>query len=95
MGLGFTWAILLVSTIREMLGSGTLLGYSLGRWYQPASVMIMAPGAFIVLGLLLGYFQWRRSRAGARALPQATPVRTSKEDELAVDTETAAQAAEG
>jgi len=84
MGLGFTWAILLVGAIREVLGSGTLLGYSLGG-FRPASVMIMAPGAFIVLGLLLGFFQWRRSRAEAPPVPQPTPVRTSKDDPFAAD----------
>ena len=82
-GLGFTWAIVLISAIREVLGSGTLLGYSLGGGYQPASVMIMAPGAFIVLGLLLGFFQWRRSRSEPRRELQPTPVRTSKVDETA------------
>ena len=79
-GLGFTLALMLLGAIREVLGSGTLLGYRLGG-YRPASVMIMAPGAFIVLGLLLGYFQWRRERKEAPPVPRPTPVRTSKVDQ--------------
>ena len=94
MGLGFTWAILLVSTIREILGSGTLLGYRVGG-YPQASVMIMAPGAFIVLGLLLGYFQWRRNRAEVPPVPQPTPVRTSKDVPPAAEAEPAAETGEG
>jgi len=62
MGLGFFLALLLVGSIREVLGSGTWLGISVGDWYVPASLFIQAPGAFLVLGLLLGLFAWLRQR---------------------------------
>lgn len=80
-GLGFTWAIVLVSAIREVLGTGTLFGYRFIEGYPPASVMIMAPGAFLVLGLLLGFFQWRANRSAVSRRPEATPVRTSRDDQ--------------
>ncbi|MHC4787822.1 MAG: electron transport complex subunit RsxE [Planctomycetota bacterium] len=62
-GLGFMLAILLVAGLREVLGAGTLWGYpwvpvSWPVRYVPASILIQAPGAFLVLGLLLGFFNW-------------------------------------
>lgn len=54
MGLGFTLALFVLGGVREILGSGTLLGFSLfGAGYQPFLLMILPPGAFIALGLLL------------------------------------------
>jgi electron transport complex protein RnfE len=65
-GLGFTLAICLVAAVREVLGSGTIWGYPWvpTSWpvrYVPASVLIQPPGAFLVLGLLLGFFNWLRT----------------------------------
>jgi electron transport complex protein RnfE len=55
MGLGFTWALGLLGSIRELLGAGSIFGLPvLGSHYVPAVVMILPPGAFIVLGLLMG-----------------------------------------
>ena len=55
MGLGFTLALTLIATVREILGNGTFLGINLfGTGFQPALIMILAPGGFITLGLLLG-----------------------------------------
>ena len=54
MGLGFTLALCILGTIREILGNGTFLGISLfGEGFQPATIMILPPGAFIVLGCVL------------------------------------------
>lgn len=69
-GIGFALAICLVSAIREVLGSGTIWGYpwvpvSWPVRYVPAAILIQAPGAFIVLGLLLGFFNWLRARSAA------------------------------
>jgi len=55
MGCGFTLAMLIVGVIRELFGNGTILGYTvLGSWYPPALIFIMAPGAFILIGYLVG-----------------------------------------
>ena len=55
MGAGFTLALMLIASIREALGNGTVLGYPVfGAQYDPAVVMILAPGAFLTLGLLIG-----------------------------------------
>jgi electron transport complex protein RnfE len=54
MGLGFTLALFVLGAVRELFGSGTLLGYSVfGDAYQPLLLMILPPGAFIAMGLLL------------------------------------------
>lgn len=54
MGSGFTLALFVLGAVREVLGSGTLLGMTLfGENYQPFLLMILPPGAFIAMGLLL------------------------------------------
>lgn len=54
MGLGFTFALCVLGTIREILGNGTFLGIQIfGDGFMPASILILPPGAFIVLGCVL------------------------------------------
>ena len=55
MGCGFTIAMLSIGVIRELLGNGTILGITiLGSWYSPALIMILPPGAFILIGYMIG-----------------------------------------
>lgn len=55
MSLGFVISLLLLSAIREILGSGTFFGYQvMGPWFKPWIIMVLPPGAFIALGILLG-----------------------------------------
>ncbi|WP_416197685.1 MAG: Ion-translocating oxidoreductase complex subunit E [Sporanaerobacter sp.] len=57
MGLGYTLALLILGSIRELLGAGALFGYQImSASYQPALIAIMPPGAFIILGILIGIF---------------------------------------
>lgn len=59
MGLGFTFALLCLGVVRELLGNGTLLGVSMfGADFQPWLVMILPPGGCIVLGAWLLLFNW-------------------------------------
>ena len=54
MGLGFTIALTLLGSIREILGAGSIFGVSLfGQGFEPATIMILPPGAFVTLGLLM------------------------------------------
>jgi electron transport complex protein RnfE len=54
MSSGFVLAMLILSAIREILGMGTFLGYQvMGPWFKPWIIMILPPGAFITLGILL------------------------------------------
>ena len=54
MGLGFTWGLFLLGSIRELLGSGTILGFRLmPQSYPNLVIMILPAGAFLVLGFLV------------------------------------------
>ncbi|MDD6051686.1 MAG: electron transport complex subunit E [Clostridiales bacterium] len=54
MGLGFTFAITLLSCIRELIGNGTIFGAAvMPASYQPMAIMLQVPGGFVTLGLLL------------------------------------------
>jgi electron transport complex protein RnfE len=54
MGLGFTMALTLIASVREIIGSGSLFGIALfGASFEPALLFIMAPGGFITLGVLM------------------------------------------
>ncbi len=54
MGAGFTFALVVLGGIREILGAGTLMGFSiLPSSYQPILIAILAPGAFITLAFLM------------------------------------------
>ena len=53
MGIGFTCALTVIGALRELLGSGTVFGFSvMPSIYEPIAIMVMAPGAFFVLALL-------------------------------------------
>jgi electron transport complex protein RnfE len=56
MGVGFTLALTLISAIREILGSGQLLGLTLIPGFEPVLIIGMPSGALLVIGLLLGFF---------------------------------------
>ena len=54
MGLGFTIALFIIASIREIIGNGSFFGMDLfGAGFKPALIMVGAPGGFITLGLLL------------------------------------------
>ena len=54
MGLGFTCSLCIIAAVREILGAGTFAGIPLfGESFQPVSIMILPPGAFLTLGVLL------------------------------------------
>ncbi len=61
-GIGYGAVLIIVSIIRELLGSGSIMNISIfpvsmyvgeGGWYVNNGLMLLAPGAFIVLGLLI------------------------------------------
>ena len=58
MGLGFTFALAILSSVREILGAGTIYGIPLfGENFQPATLMIMPAGGFLALGFVIAAFQ--------------------------------------
>lgn len=59
MGSGFALAMVLIGVIREILGSGSLFGINImGPRFEPVLIMVLSPGAFLVVGLLMGFFNW-------------------------------------
>lgn len=52
-GLGFSLVLIILASLREISGTNSILGHMLIEGFEPASVMIMAPGGFIILGLML------------------------------------------
>lgn len=69
MGLGFTIALLLLGSAREVLGAGTLFGREImPKFFRPATVITMAPGGFLVLGLVMGAIRAFRRKTGADAV---------------------------
>lgn len=58
MGCGFALALLSIGIIRELLGTGAIFGIQvLGSWYNPALIMILPPGAFILIGYMVAGFK--------------------------------------
>ena len=59
MGLGYTIVIVIMSAIREILGFGTILGYDITKFipFEPALMMVLPPGGFLILGLLIALVQ--------------------------------------
>jgi Na+-transporting NADH:ubiquinone oxidoreductase subunit D len=59
-GLGYSLVLIVVGFFRELFGAGQLLGYEVlpvvsnGGWFQPNGLMVLAPGAFF----LIGFFIW-------------------------------------
>jgi electron transport complex protein RnfE len=69
MGLGFTLALVSVGVVREVLGSGTLFGFTLmPERFQPWSVFVLPPGGFFVLAgwlMLFSFLQQRKAKKEA------------------------------
>jgi len=65
-GLGYSLVLIVVAVIREFFGTGGLLGYQLlpkvteGGWYYPNGLMMLAPSAFFIIGLMIWAFRtWK------------------------------------
>ncbi|MGB8222772.1 MAG: NADH:ubiquinone reductase (Na(+)-transporting) subunit D [Polyangiales bacterium] len=58
-GIGYSVILILVASTRELLGAGTLLGYTIlpsvadGGWYSPNGMMLLPPSAFFVIGFII------------------------------------------
>ncbi len=69
-GLGYSAILIIVATIRELTGAGTLLGYPIlplvsdGGWYEANGLMLLPPSAFFIIGLLIWAVRsWRTAQA--------------------------------
>ena len=58
-GLGYSLVLIVVGIVRELFGSGTLLGYTIlplttdGGWYQANGLLLLPPSAFFIIGLMI------------------------------------------
>lgn len=57
-GLGYAIVLAIIGFSRELLGTGEIFGHSVlsGQWYTPNQIMILAPGAFFALGIVIAFF---------------------------------------
>lgn len=63
MGIGFTLALSLLGVVRELLGDGRIMGIPvMSASFEPVLIFILPPGAFLTLGLFLGFFNWLDSK---------------------------------
>ena len=58
-GLGYSAVLMMIASIRELFGSGSLFGFEIltlttnGGWYTPMGLMLLPPSAFFIIGLLI------------------------------------------
>jgi len=58
-GFGYSIILIIVATIRELMGNGTLMGYTIlplesqGGWFQESALFLLAPSAFFIIGFLI------------------------------------------
>jgi Na+-transporting NADH:ubiquinone oxidoreductase subunit D len=79
-GLGYAAVLALVGAVRELLGSGSLLGVTVlltrdaGGWYEPVALLLLPPSAFfLIAGIVWGVRSWKTEQAEAvEPLPEAT-----------------------
>jgi electron transport complex protein RnfE len=77
MGLGYTWVLTGISLVRELLGSGTILGFQiLPESYQPILFFILPPGGFFMFALFISLNIFIKSRL---------KVQTSQADEVTAE----------
>lgn len=72
MGLGFTIALLIISAIREIIGSGTITLFAFGNWdgvihipyveQYPIRVISLAPGALLVMGCIIAFMNYKKNK---------------------------------
>lgn len=61
MGLGFLFALSIISLFRELLGKGSLWGYQIIH-AKPLLILVLPAGGFFAVGLLMGFFNWMSMR---------------------------------
>lgn len=68
MGLGYTWVLIGIAALRELLGNGTLAGVQvMPATFQPILFFILPPGGFFVFGLFISLNIWLKKRMEASA----------------------------
>ncbi len=68
MGVGFTWALVLLGVVRELLGFGSIFSLQIfGEWFTPWIIMILPGGAFLTLGVMIAVINYISYKRGITA----------------------------
>jgi Na+-transporting NADH:ubiquinone oxidoreductase subunit D len=84
-GLGYSIILVIVATIRELFGNGSLMGYRIlelardGGWFQPNEMMLLPPSAFFIIGFMVWVI--RSLQPGQQEKPEFEPIPLSSEEE--------------
>ena len=85
-GLGYSFILICVATVRELLGAGSLFGIEIlpvvnaGGWYQPNGLLLLPPSAFFIIGLIIwGLRSWKKDQVEAPEYKMAPQTRAMKE----------------
>lgn len=85
-GLGYSAMLIVLGTIRELLGAGKLLGYTIlptvndGGWYVPNGLLLLPPSAFFLIGLIIWALRtWKTSQQEQPVLRMAAQVSEKEE----------------
>ena len=68
MGAGFTIGLGIIALLREALGAGSIAGLKLIPGFEPATIMILAPGALLTLGFLIAFTNLLKLKAGGKPI---------------------------
>ena len=63
-GIGYTWVLLVLCAVRELFGTGKLMGYQvMPASFQPLGILVQPVGGFMCLGVLIAVTQWAMKRS--------------------------------
>jgi Na+-transporting NADH:ubiquinone oxidoreductase subunit D len=84
-GLGYSLILIIVATVRELLGAGSLLGYEIlplvqnDGWYVPNQMMLLPPSAFFIIGFLIWVIRKRNPNQVEKPDFEEVKTRTSEQ----------------
>ena len=85
-GLGYSFILICVAVVRELLGAGKLFGIEIlpvvnaGGWYQPNGLLLLPPSAFFIIGLIIWALRsWKKDQVEAAEFKMAPQSRAMKE----------------
>jgi Na+-transporting NADH:ubiquinone oxidoreductase subunit D len=84
-GLGYSIILVMVATIRELFGNGSLMGYRIlelaqdGGWFQPNEMLLLPPSAFFIIGFMVWVI--RSLKPEQREKPEFDPIPLPREEE--------------
>ena len=85
-GLGYSFILICVAVVRELLGAGKLFGIEIlpvvnaGGWYQPNGLLLLPPSAFFIIGLIIwGLRSWKKDQVEEAEFKMAPQSRAMKE----------------